>query len=573
MMNKIIKLDQHLTNMIAAGEVVERPSGIVKELVENSLDAQATKIEVSINSGGIEKIKVLDNGEGMSRTDALLAFKRHSTSKIKGVEDLWSIKSLGFRGEALPSIASVSKVELQTNNKEESSFLKIAYGDLVAQEVVASNPGTSIEISGLFYKTPARLKHLKAIPYESALVVSVMEKFAFAYPEVAFKVISNEKLVFETKGNGKLQEVVFDIYGFSIAESSLEVEFQDFDYRVSGIIVLPQYARSNKNYIHLFINQRMIRSYRLSNTVIEAYSAFLPSDRYPIVVLNIEMDSKLVDVNVHPSKWEIRLAKEKQLQLLIKNALQESLSKKMQAPLIKEVVPLVQPQSFDFTSSFKVEEATLNPLSSTFKKEEVSTFSKPQESYVNVFQELDVIGQLHGKYILAQGVQGLYIIDQHAAEERTNYEYYDRQLLLEKTHFTQLLIPFRYELSSFQTSLIQELQELFKSVNLEVEALNNSLIVRSIPSWMEKVDLEDFMTRMLGYYEAEKETDISKIQKKAVATMACHSSIRFNRYLNKEEMQQVIKNLSHCKQPYHCPHGRPTFILLSDKQLIKEFYR
>ena len=336
-MAKIQQLDAHLTNMIAAGEVVERPMGVIKELVENALDAQATRIEVNINQGGTELMEVIDNGVGMDREDACLCFERHATSKIKTTEDLWAIHTLGFRGEALPSIASVSNLTLLTNNGEDSTRVEIRYGQRQSARPYPCNQGTQITVSGLFQKTPARLKHLKSIPYETSLILDVIQKFALSYPDVAFRLVHDGKEVFRSAGNGSLLEVMAIIYGRDLARQCIEVEGQDFDYTVRGLMALPAQTRASRNYMTVFINRRMIRSYRIQKAILEAYKNYIPQDRYPIVVLDIEMDSHLCDVNVHPSKWEIRLSKEQQLEFLIRDTLTHTLREHMQAPEVMRV--------------------------------------------------------------------------------------------------------------------------------------------------------------------------------------------------------------------------------------------
>lgn len=336
-MAKIQQLDAHLTNMIAAGEVVERPMGVIKELVENALDAQATRIEVNINQGGTELMEVIDNGIGMDREDACLCFERHATSKIKTTEDLWAIHTLGFRGEALPSIASVSNLTLLTNNGEDSTRVEIRYGQRQSARPYPCNQGTQITVSGLFQKTPARLKHLKSIPYETSLILDVIQKFALSYPQVAFRLVHDGKEVFRSAGSGSLLEVMAIIYGRDLARQCIEVEGQDFDYTVRGLMALPSQTRASRNYMTVFINRRMIRSYRIQKAILEAYKNYIPQDRYPIVVLDIEMDSHLCDVNVHPSKWEIRLSKEQQLEFLIRDTLTRTLREHMQAPEVMRI--------------------------------------------------------------------------------------------------------------------------------------------------------------------------------------------------------------------------------------------
>lgn len=337
-MGIILKLDDHLTNMIAAGEVVERPMGVVKELVENAIDAKATRIEVTVTQGGLSSIVVSDNGIGMDPQDASRAFERHSTSKIKETQDLWSISTLGFRGEALPSIASVSRVVCMTNNGESATRVEIHFGKLISVVPYACPTGTHISVEGLFLKTPARLKHMKSVQYETAMIVDVIEKFSLCYPDIAFVLTCDGKVVVQTNGSGSLKEAVYRKYGSDIARNVVEFSKQSYDFSLSGAIVLPHVSRSSRNDMILFANRRLIRSIRLQRAIMKAYKYYLPEDRYPIVVLNINMDHQLVDVNVHPSKWEIRLSKEQQAELFITETIEEVLKQHMHAAPIREQV-------------------------------------------------------------------------------------------------------------------------------------------------------------------------------------------------------------------------------------------
>ena len=582
-MSKIQHLDEHLMNMIAAGEVVERPMGIVKELVENSIDAKASRIEVILRDGGMELIQVIDNGIGMDAEDATLAFERHATSKIHEVKDLWAISTLGFRGEALPSIASVSHVVLLTSNGQESSRVEIDYGKLVSAQPYASNQGTDISVSGLFLKTPARLKHLRSVPYETSLITSVMEKFALSYPTIAFKLIGNDRVILQTTGRGDLVEVVHTLYGNETARNTISFENSDFDYQVNGVFVLPTINRASRNYITIFINQRMVRSYRLTKAITDAYENYLPKDRFPIVVLNIQMDTQLVDVNVHPSKWEIRLSKEKQLEALIKSSIEEELRNSLVAPEIKGIEPIVQEkvvfQNFDLSEEKKIpfvvkeeEYKTVSIIEETKEEELIVPIVK--EKSEDSFPNMQVIGQLHGKYILAEDENHLYIVDQHAAQEKYHYEQYNAHFEKPVTEFFELLIPVQLEIGSSGLQRIHELNESFNQIGIQLEAFGgNTIVVRRVPIWMHQVDMDLFLKDMIDYYFEEKDISLPKLRKHAIATMACHTSIRFNRYLSKEEMHQVIEDLKVCQDPFHCPHGRPTFMRLADKQLEKEFYR
>lgn len=621
-MAKIQRLDPHLTNMIAAGEVVERPSGVIKELVENAIDANSTTIEIHTKQGGIEQMMVIDDGDGMSAADATLAFERHATSKIKDVQDLWRIGTMGFRGEALPSIASVSNVELKTNDGNESTVVEIAYGKTVKAGPVGTPKGTQIIVRNLFQKTPARFKHLKSAQYEFSLVSDVIQKFALAYPNIAFLLMNDEKISFSSSGNGNQQEVIMNIYGRDIAKSAIAIEGSDSDYHIEGYAVQPSHTRATKYYMLLFVNNRMIRSFRLQKAILDAYAPYTPSDRYPIVVLNIQMDPQLVDVNVHPSKWEVRLSKEKQLEFLIKETIGDALRKKLEVNKVvrQERFERVETPSFSFTYDQPTTESlqpqklhqeinesfsnyqTETQTSETVVEEEITTVEQTidtveqtpiqpiptadeveTEPEVEVeaptalnpsFPNMIVLAQMHKCYILAQGDNGLYIIDQHAAQERYHYEEIQKALLHGVKDKQDLLVPIMIESTNRAVQQSDAINALLEELGIHLEVFGeNSFVVRSLPIWVTDVEEEKFLQDMIDIYLKNEEVNIEQLRRLALASMACHSSIRFNRTLTMQEMEQVIEDLRKCEQPFHCPHGRPTLIELTLKELEKDFLR
>lgn len=593
-MGKIIKLDEHLSNMIAAGEVVERPMGVIKELVENAIDAQATRIQVKIIDGGIQSIQVIDNGCGMDKEDAVNAFQRHATSKIKTINDLWSIQTLGFRGEALPSIASVAKVNLLTCDGVDSTRIDMEYGKMVSAGPYAVPKGTDITVSGLFHKTPARLKHMKSVNSETNAIVDVMEKFAFSHPEIAFSLICNDVTRLETNGNGSLEEVAYRVYGKEVAKNCVNVDFEDYDFKVSGVIVLPHVTRATKQYMTLFINGRIVHHYLIQKAILEAYRKYISPERYPICILNIEMDYQLVDVNVHPSKWEIRLSKEKQLYDLLAKQIHKEIHANMNVMEVDSPKTLVAPKpKVKLQNIFEdvyVNEVKVKEEPVTYITEEVPVIVKEEKQPVevkstvveqevkvekkNTLPDLKVIGQLHGKYILAQGEQGLYIIDQHAAQEKYNYEVFKNAISKQSFTMQPLLMPIVLEISLSQAVRIEEMNEQLSQIGIQFEPFgNNTVLCRELPNWIQKVEIKEFLQDMIDLYNQNKTYTIEEIRKEAIASLACHYSIKFNRHLSNVELQQVIDDLGKCDEPYHCPHGRPTLICISEKQLIKEFKR
>jgi len=588
-MGKIIKLDDHLTNMIAAGEVVERPMGVVKELVENAIDAMASNIEVQLIEGGLTSITIVDNGHGMDAEDAVRAFHRHSTSKIKAVNDLWSINTLGFRGEALPSIASVAKVRCITNDGQQTTKIEIHYGKILSAENFASAQGTTLQVEGLFTNTPARLKHLKSVQYETAVTIDVMEKFALCYPHIAFTLISNQKTIFQTNGSGQLKEVVYRLYGSEIAKQAIEIEESDYDFTLSGILVLPHIHRASRSDMIIFANQRLIRSYRIQKAILVAYRKYLPEDRYPVVILNIKMDTKLIDVNVHPAKWEVRLSKEQQCEFFITKTIEKNLQQYMNVAPVKtplfHMEVLEQTQLFGLSSNSSLEQAsdaTDIPSSIAMQSwvhEGLNQPIEPTSTELPInnqasFPQLIVLSQLDQKYILAEAEKGLYIIDQHAAMERIRYEYYQSKLLCQEKDQHPLLVPVIISYRRQSMSQFEQIKDMFARLSIEIEAFGeDQIIIRELPTWMKEIDEKQVIEDIFDVFEMGDWTNEENLRKKAISSMACHSSVRFNRRLTQEEMRAIIVDLSRCIQPYHCPHGRPTLILLDHQKLEKEFYR
>ena len=597
-MGKIHQLDTQTANMIAAGEVVERPMGVVKELVENAIDAGSTRITVSVIDGGMTKITVRDNGIGMDSEDALNAFKRHATSKIKGQNDLFDIHTLGFRGEALPSIASVSKVTLTTSDGNDSTRVQIEYGEIKNAGNYPCDEGTEISIEGLFYRTPARLKHLKSGSYENTLIQDVIVKFAFSYPSIAFTFISNDRISFQTTGKGNLLEVIYQAWGREAGENAIAVDFSDYDYHVTGYIVKPSLTRVSRNCMHVFLNGRMVRTFRLYKSILDGYEDFIVKGRNPLVVLNIEMDPQLLDVNVHPSKWEVRISKENQLEYLIKDNIREALKSTILAPVAEVKVAVqraaVEPIVFDTNSALVTpfvakKEVTVTPVVETkpietIKEENIKPVIQEEikeekiieekEIHHEKLPEMTVIGQLHEKFILCSTEKGLAILDQHACQERVHYEELLQKLDETTPVMMELLVPISILAGNDLVERVDEINASISDMHFQFEPFGrDTFIVRSVPMWMKEVEEERFLQDVIDNFKNDRDSKYARMEKKKIATMACHSSIRFNRTLSLDEMKEVVKQLYKCQNPYHCPHGRPTFIILDEKELTKEFLR
>jgi len=575
-MGKIKRLDEHLSNMIAAGEVVERPMGVVKELIENALDASATQIEIRLVSGGIESIEVSDDGEGMDESDLLLAFERHATSKISSSKELFSPKTLGFRGEALPSIASVSKVNATSSNGVESNQVLIDYGTLVKQRPYDRPQGTTIIVEGLFRKTPARLKHLKSIGYESALITDLVEKMALCRKDVAFKLISDEQVLLRTNGKNDWIETLAMTYGNRIARLAHPFTCRDNDFKVDGLWLDPQENKSNTKAILIFLNQRIIRFYPIQKAVTEAYQNHIPPHRYPMVILNITADASLADVNVHPSKWEVKLSKEQQLYYLIvdhlSKALHDTLKVKNFEPRSLESTP-TQEKLFDSTTY--PNPISDHPLWEVKETSEEPKLEKPSDPLRHpTFPHLDLVGQIHGRYIVASDPETLYFIDQHAAKERINYELILNQIEKKISIQQTLLVPLSVALKPSLKPRYDQIQEELLNLGIHIERLSeNDVILRSIPLWLKEGSQEAFLSDLLERFEDERSLSTESLRKASLATTACHRSVRFNQQLTHQEMRQIIDELSLCDQPYHCPHGRPTLIKIATKDLWRDFER
>ena len=615
-MAKIHVLDEHLANMIAAGEVVERPSNIVKECIENSIDAQATTISIEAYEGGIERLIITDDGNGMDFEDAKMAFMRHATSKLQDEDDLFNIQTMGFRGEALPSIASVAKVELQTNNGQQSTLVRYSYGEKLCQEECSCPRGTRMDVSGLFFKTPARFKYLKRPAYEFSIIADLVNKMALSYPHVRFTLSHNDRVVFQTSGNGNIQEIMFQMYGREVAQSSVAFDESSVDFHITGQAVMPKINRATKNFIFISINHRLIRSIQIQKAIIDAYQDFMPPNRYPIMIIDVEVDAQLVDVNVHPNKWEVRITKQKELIQLIQTTIQKVFTQSLKTV---EVPPkrIVQSVSYEQPSFELKYHSEVQP---TFVQEEVKLYKeqmKPEmesktelkiESKIEpkieltiepkveeklestpkikiepepenltgkeFFYHLRIIGQLRSSYILCENEEGLVIVDQHAAQERYHYEQLQEKLLQPCTQVQPRMVPIQLNVSSDILTNIMAINEYTRYFGIEFEPFGlDQVIVREVPLWFESLNEEDFLEDLLAYFKQNNQVDMAQLRKHVIATMACHSSIRFNRDLTMEEMRRVIEDLQKCKQPYHCPHGRPTVITLSDKDLRKEFER
>ena len=705
-MGKINILSAELSNKIAAGEVVERPSSVVKELVENSIDAGSTNIKVIIKEFGIQQIRIIDNGSGISNDDLARAFLRHATSKISADYDLFHIETLGFRGEALASISSVSKVVIKSCAGEaQGKMLVLEGGKVVSEEYYAPIKGTDLSVENLFYNTPARLKYLRNPHTEQANITNIIHKFALSYPTVAFELHVDGKITFKTYGDGDVHKILSKIYNMGVARNMIEFSGSNDDYKVFGYISVPEETRASKNYINIFINGRYIKNYGIQNAIIDAYGTLLMINRYPLCVINIEMDPILLDVNVHPTKQEVRLSKEAELIRLIKEVIAERLSnytyipqgmnnvltKKEKAKIEKinfldeldnkfgniedesifsaeqrEVADnnqdesgftdnqtelashVVQEDEFLFggdlltgsseeKTSVQSKENTFNQRSKTQRiksdlpdlsysshprdnrnkygdkptKKEIENFmnfSKKEDNTnyddrteevvsnvvkdyshfneikdakivqdddtkVRTLPDLKVLAQIFKTYILSEADNKLFLIDQHAAAERYNYEKLQREFIERKNYKKQMLIPLMFDFSVDEVAEVRNNLEKFEELGIVFEEFgDNSYVVREFPGWIEE-DEEQMIKIIVEKVLKNNNITFNELRNDAIAMASCKMSIKANQVLTDVEMNKVISDLYECKNPFTCPHGRPIITKMEKKDLEKMFKR
>ena len=579
MMGKIRVMSENLANKIAAGEVIEKCASVVKELIENSIDAGASEIKVELIDSGTKLIRVVDNGSGMDEEDAELCFGTHATSKLLKEDDLYSINTLGFRGEALPSIASVSIVNLITSNGETGIKLHLEGGKLISKEKGDLRKGTIIEVIDLFYNTPARLKYLNSLPSELSSITAVINHSALSHPDIRFILSNNDKVILRTDGSNNLLKVINEIYGGTVAKKMLEISGENDDYEVHGYISLPDENKSSRNHMITLVNGRVVRNTDVNRVINDAYHKYKPDGRYPITVLEIETDPSLIDVNIHPSKLDIKFSNFDDLKELVFNLIEKALDNnflgvdistkevnivKYETPKdeVKEYIPNEE-LTLDLTS-FEVSE----PETIYEKKEEIKEDVKP-------FPELSVIGSVLGTYIVCHNEDGMYLIDQHAAAERFNYEKFKRLLKDPGKDRINLLIPINLEYTKDEFITLKNNIDTIKNLGIEIEEFGeSSFIVRSHPTWFKEGFEEYFVKNILEkIINDAKNFDLERFNDSLAASLACHSSIQANTQISIEEMNQVIKDLKTCKNPYNCAHGRPTIIHYPKYELEKIFKR
>jgi DNA mismatch repair protein MutL len=612
---KIHHLDETTINKIAAGEIVERPASVIKELVENSIDAGSTRIEIEIRNGGRQLIKIVDNGWGMEQEDAILAIERHSTSKISVSEDLWSLHTLGFRGEALPSIASVSRFELTTKPQSQqlATYLEVDAGLLKKVKQVGAPDGTTIMVHDLFYNTPARLKYLKTIPTETGYISEIVARLALGYPGISFRLLHHQYELLFTPGNGNPEETIVAVFGKEIAREMIAIRHEENGLKISGYYGKPSIARNNRNHEIFYVNGRYFHSRTLSAAVEKAFHTLLPIARYPFVIMFVEIDPALVDVNVHPSKQEVRFAHESEIFKPVYHSIHNSLKHnsfiaewatpdcganlKLSTPSVMPRLPAsqtLQSVPLRYTEFMEKpvaipavaeEQAALSekapasaaapPLSDacgTACPNEVEPGEENRSGLPEMFQIYP--NPFLNTYIIASDRKGLLIIDQHAAHERILYERFFNRAKTE-LGTQSLLIPLTLNLNLSQYKLIAERLTFFREIGFDLEPFGGkTIIVRGVPLTLLNYDYEQIILDLIEQYMNFKSfKDPAEIKEAFLVTMSCRTAVKAGDKLKPEEINNLVDELFKCDNPYTCPHGRPTIFRMSTEELTKKFLR
>ena len=572
-MSKIRIMNENLANKIAAGEVVEKCASVVKELVENSIDAGSKSIKVRLQSGGLELISVGDDGSGMDKDDAVLAFARHATSKIYRDDDLFFIETLGFRGEALASIASVSEVVLETCASDVGTTVHIKGGKTQNVTESQARRGTEITVTNLFYNTPARLKYLKSEATETKNCVTFIEKLALSKPGIAFSLSNNDRLLVKTTGSNNLLKTIHEIYGLSVSSNMIEIKLTSDDFLIKGFISKPSILKKNRNHLNTFVNGRIVRNYEINKAINDAYNTYKHEGFYPIVVLNIETDPTLVDVNIHPTKQDIKMSKMEVLTSLLYSGVKKALYENLLVPDAKEVEYVESAQTKQ-ESAIVVEEALPKTIVQTTFDLSIET---PEPVVKNEeFKNLKFypVGQVHGTYIIAEDETGMYLIDQHAAHERVNYEMITKSLKEEKIAITKMLVPASFELTKSEYLAFMERVSTLEEMGFEIESFGiNTIIIKAHPTWI-KEDLEKNNLRyIIDLVLENKVFNKEKFLDKFAKMTSCKMSVKANEHLSMEMMEKLLDDLVKCDNPYNCCHGRPSIIKYSSYELEKMFRR
>ncbi|MGC2920994.1 DNA mismatch repair endonuclease MutL [Leuconostoc mesenteroides] len=631
---RIHELSNLLANQIAAGEVIERPASVVKELVENAIDAGATQIDVIVEEAGESLIRVVDNGEGINPEDVPLAFTRHATSKISNRHDLFNIMSLGFRGEALPSIAAISDVTLNTTTQEAPSGIMyhIKGGKQVSATPANGRRGTVVSVRDLFYNTPARLKYLKRPQTELSRIADIMNRIALSYTNVAFTVTADGRNILQTHGDGNQQRVIAAIYGRDVAQKMRAITGEDDDFNITGFVSLPELTRGSRDYLTILVNGRFIKNFSVSNAVIRGYGSKLMVGRFPMGVININTDPLLVDVNVHPQKAEIRLSKEAELSALIidtvkscfadenlipdayENLYGQAQTNKIEPPAPKQVAPWAKPdmeQTIAINTGMDSNEVVINQEADLMNhavneftqkyahepnlpifddeitvqvSEDISSYNKPEiptQEELDIspkkpsgFPSLEYIGQMHGTFLFAQSSEGFYLIDQHAAQERVKYEYYRKEIGQVGTDKQRMLVPITINYSVADMLKIADKEAELEAIGLTLEPFGpTTVIVREHPTWFEKGQETETIKEMVDWILRDGNLTVAEFRERTAIMMSCKRSVRANMHLSDLQARTLLESLALTENPYNCPHGRPVVTSFTLTEMEKMFKR
>ena len=597
-MSKIHVMSEVLANKIAAGEVIERVSSVVKELVENSIDAKSKSIKIDLVNAGIKSLTITDDGVGMESDDALLAFSRHATSKLLKDDDLFFINTLGFRGEALPSIASVSKVILKTSTGNAGTLIEIHGGKLIKEEKSDARIGTTFTVSDLFYNTPARLKYLKSETTELSSIVMYIEKLALTHPEIKFTLTNNDKVIVSTSGSNNLLKTIYEIYGYLVSSNMISINASSEDYDINGYVCKPSILKSNRNHMTTIVNGRIVKNIELNKAINDAYYTYKPDIKYPIVVINIETDPTIIDVNIHPTKQDIKFSKQYELNELVTKTIKDALYKALLIPKIEvkekisdNEIGILNEYNKPIINNNEAKEYVINKNLKILNDEQVKFDFRKVESNVNsnVIKdrvnednkneklkklELYPCGLVMGTYIVCENENNMYLIDQHAAQERVNYERYLKHLKEQDIHITNLLIPYTIELNPSDYIKFNERKKVLTDMGFGIEEFGiNTIVFKSHPSWLlpgfEFESIQKLVDLVINDYNIDRIKFYDSVSK----TLACKMSVKGNTRITQDAMQTIIDDLVLCDNPYNCPHGRPTIITFTKYELERMFKR
>ena len=583
MNNKIKIMDTNLSNKIAAGEVVETLMNVVKELVENSIDAESHVIKVDLIESGTKEISVTDDGIGMTKDDAVNSLKRHATSKLYTDEDLFHIETLGFRGEALPSIASVSKMIIETSNEEEGTIVEVEGGSIINVSSSHLRKGTKITVKDIFYNTPARLKYLKNLHTELANISFYLTKMALSRPDIKFILTNNDKILLNTDGSGNLLKVINNIYGLEVTKKMIKIEAHNSDYDISGYISYPEVNRSSRGFITLLVNGRYVKNQNVTKAILEAYHTYMMVGKNPIVVLNIEADPSIIDVNVHPTKMDIKFSKLEELEQLIIKTINMALKKLVLIPEIKDEGKVVSNidkvttinDELDFKERPEIKPEYEEITFDLETNEEETNYEEKENIETRKPKKINAVAIIAKTYIIGENEDGMYIIDQHAAHERINYERIKRKVNEEKVETMDMLVPLKLTFTKDEFIKLNTKKEQINKIGIEYEEFGiNTIVVRKHPKWLNKYYVTETIRKMIELILDEGDFKKEKFNDYFIATTACRMSIKAHDYISLEEADKLIETLfATCENPYHCPHGRPTIINYTYYELEKLFKR